>query len=46
MNELRPKGYTQQKNLLSDWTDKKNYLFRCKMLIFYVKQGTKIDMIR
>ena len=37
MKTIKPDTYTQTKNLIYDWSDKKNYLVHYRMLSFYVR---------
>ena len=39
MNEVKPNNYTQNRKLICDWIDKKNYLIQSRMLKFYVRHG-------
>ena len=39
MKEIIPDTYTQNKELICDWTDKKNYLIHYRMLKFYIRHG-------
>ena len=43
MKEIKPKNYIKFKKLISDWTDKKNYLDHYKMLKLYVRHGMLVD---
>ena len=45
MNDNNPNTYTQNKNLICDWTDKKNYLFHYRMLKFYLRHGMSVDKV-
>ena len=45
MKEIITDNYTQNKKLISDWTDKKNYLVHYRMLKFYVRHGMVIEKI-
>ena len=45
MKKIKPKNYAKYKNLICDWTDKKNYLFHYRMLKFYVRHGMVVDKI-
>ena len=45
MKKIKSKNYTIAKKLIRDWTDKKNYLVKCKMLEFYVRHGMIVDKI-
>ena len=39
MKEIKPDTYIQNKKLISDWSDKKNYLVHYRMLKFYIRHG-------
>ena len=39
------KNYVSHKDLICDWTDKKNYMIHCRMLKFYVRHGMKINKV-
>ena len=45
MREIKPDTYTQTKNLISDWSDKENYLVQYGMLKFYVRYGKIVDKV-
>ena len=45
MKEIIPDTYTQNKKLICDWTDKKNYLVQYRMLKFYVRHGMIVDKV-
>ena len=45
MNNIKPKNFTKSKKLVYDWTDKKNYLIRYRMLEFYVRHGMVVHKI-
>ena len=36
MKENKPNTYTQNKKLIGDWNDKKNYLFHYRVLKFLI----------
>ena len=36
---MKPKKYRKAKKSICDWTDKKNYLVRSRVLNFHVIQG-------
>ena len=42
-NEIKAVTYTQTKKLISDWSDKKNYLIHYRMLKIYVRHGMVVD---
>ena len=43
MKKFKLDTYTQTKKLISDWSDKKNYLVQYRLLKFYVTHGMIID---
>ena len=45
MKEIIPNTYTQNKKLISDRSDKKNYLTHYRMLKFYLKHGIIVDKV-
>ena len=45
MKEIIPDTYTQNKKLICDWSDKKNYLIHYRMLKLYVRHGMIIDKV-
>ena len=45
MKEMKPDTYTQNKKLICDWSDKKNYLIHYRMLKFYVRHGMIVDKV-
>ena len=45
MKENKPNTYTQNKKLIGDWNDKKNYLFHYRMLKFLIKQGVIVNKV-
>ena len=45
MNKNKSNTYTQTKNLICDWTDKKNYLIHYRMLKFYVRHGMVVEKV-
>ena len=45
MKEIIPDTYTQAKKLISDWSDKKNYLIHYRMLYFYVRYGMEVENV-
>ena len=45
MSENKPDGFTQNRKLICDWSDKKNYLSHYNMLEFYIKHGMIIDKV-
>ena len=45
MKEIVPDTYTQSKNLICDWNDKKNYLIHYRTLEFYVRHGIVVDKV-
>ena len=45
LKNIKLKNYTSHNKLISDWTDKKKFLIRYRMLMFYVRQGMIIDKV-
>ena len=45
MKEIKPDTYIQTKNLICDWSDKKNYLVHYRMLKFYFRHGMIVDKV-
>ena len=45
MKENLPNTYLQNKKLICDWSDKKNYLIHYRMLKFYVRHGMIVDKV-
>ena len=45
MKEIKPDTYTQNRKLICDWSDKKNYLIHYRMLKFYVRHGMIADKV-
>ena len=45
MKEIIPDTYTQNKKMICDWSDKKNYLTHYRMLKFYVRHGMELKKI-
>ena len=45
MKEIKPDNYASTKNLICDWSDKKNYSFHYRMLKFYIRHGMIVDKI-
>ena len=45
MKEILPDTYTQNKKLICDWSDKKNYLVHYRMLKFYIRYGMIVDKV-
>ena len=45
VNEIKPKNYVEQKNIICDWTDKKKYLIHYRMLKFYAGHCMVIDKV-
>ena len=43
MKKIKPKKYTKFKKLICDWTDKKKYLTRYRMLRFYFRHGMVVE---
>ena len=45
MKEIKPDTYIQTKELICDWSDKKNYLVHYRMLKFYLRHGMIVDKV-
>ena len=45
MKEIKPDIYTQAKNLICVWSDKKKNLIHYRMLKFFVRHGMIVDKI-
>ena len=45
MKEIIPDTCTQNKKLICDWSDKRNYLIHYSMLKFYVRHGMIVDKV-
>ena len=45
MKENLPNTYIQNKKLICDWSDKKNYLIQYRMLKFHVRHGMIVDKV-
>ena len=45
MQKIKPNTYTQNKKLICDWSDQKNYLVHYRMLKFYVRHGMKVEKV-
>ena len=45
LNEMEPNNYTQNKYLICDWTDKKKYLIRNRMLKCFDGHGITVDKV-
>ena len=45
MKEIIPDTYTQNKKLICDWSDKKNYLIHYRILNLYVRHGMIVDKV-
>ena len=45
MKEIKPDTYIQNKKLIYDWLDKKNYLVHYRMLKFYRRHGMIVDKV-
>ena len=45
MKEIIPDTYTQNKKLIYDWSDEKNYFINYRMLKFYVRYGIIVDKV-
>ena len=44
--EMEPDTYTQSKQLICDWSDKRNYLVHYRMLKFYIKHGMVVEKVQ
>ena len=42
MKKITPDNYTQTKNLICFWSDKKKYLIHYRMVKFYVRHGMEV----
>ena len=45
MKEIKPDTYIQNKKLICDWSDKKNYLVHYRMLKFYLRHCMIVDKV-
>ena len=45
MKEIIPDTYTQNKKLICDWSDKKNYLIHHRMVKLHVRHGMVVDKV-
>ena len=45
MKEIKPDTYIQNKKLICDWSDKKNYLVHYRMLNFYIRHGMIVERV-
>ena len=45
LNRIKPKNYTKSKKIIHDWTDKKKYPIRYRMLKFYVRHRMVVEKI-
>ena len=45
MKEIKPDTYIQNKKLICDWSDKKNFLVHYRMLKFYLRHGMIVDKV-
>ena len=45
IEEIFPDTYTQNKKLICDWSNKKNYLVHYRMLKFYVRHGMIVEKV-
>ena len=45
MKEIIPDTYTQNKNLVCDWSDEKNYLIHYRTLKFFIRHGMIVDKV-
>ena len=46
MKKIKPDTYTQTRELICDWSDKKNYLIHYRMLKFLVRHGMIVDKVQ
>ena len=42
MKKIKTDTYTQNKKLIRDWSDRKNYLVQYRLLKFYVRHGMEV----
>ena len=45
MKSIKPDTYIQTRELICDWSDKKNYLIHYRMLKFYIRHGMIVDKV-
>ena len=45
MKKIKPKNYRKAKKLISDWSDKKNYLIQYRMLKVNVRHSMVVEKI-
>ena len=45
LKEIIPDTYTQTKKLISDWSDKKNYLIHYRLLKFYFRHSLIVNEV-
>ena len=45
LKEIKPETYNQTKELICDWSDKKNYLVLYRMLKFYIRHGMIVEKV-
>ena len=45
MKTIIPDTYTQNKKLICDWSDKKNYLVHYRMLEFFIRHGMTVEKV-
>ena len=45
MKEIKPDTYIQNRKLICDFSDKKNYLVHYRMLKFYLKHGMIVERV-
>ena len=43
MKQIKPKNYTKAKNLICDWSDKKNYLIHFRMSKLFAGHGMVVE---
>ena len=45
MKEIKANTYTKTKEIICDWSDKKNYLIHYRMLKVYVRHGMIVEKV-
>ena len=45
MKEIKPETYTQNKKLICDWSDEKNYLIHHRVLKYFVRHGMIVQKV-
>ena len=46
MKEIILDTYAENKTMIFDWYDKKNYLIHYRMLKFYIRHGKEVEKVR